>query len=487
MAQMAQAGPTMWETLEASSISTRPAPSKTIVPAGAMHCITASLLLSASALTAAKYTFDPLKHMSGIAPYFEPENPPFDPAAPQGCNVSRAAYLVRHAAIYANDFDYESYIEPFVKKLEASQGNSSINWDRSHALSFLTTWTSPIEDEDIEKLSKVGNLEAMQLGVDVYERYPSFKQPAKIWTSSAERTVLSAESFNEGFAIKENETEIVQIGEYKETGADSLTPYKACPAYSGSRGSSQSMVFQNMYTAPIISRFRHEVPSFNWTASDIYGMQQLCGYETVIRGDSPFCSLDLFSPNEWLQFEYTNDIMYHHNTGYGNPASGAIGYPWLKSNTDLLMSNNASQDIYVSFTHRELPPTVLVALGLFNNTAFSASDDVNATMPNDGINPQRVWQSSRFMSFLTNIAIERLECDSFGYQDNSNQTGEYYRVLVNKNPQLLQGCVDGPGESCSREGFQNFMQEKTRRFSAFSEDCAVTYDNSTDSLTIYQS
>ncbi|KAI5272024.1 phosphoglycerate mutase-like protein [Aureobasidium subglaciale] len=452
-----------------------------------MHSITASLLLSASALTAAKYTFDPLKHMSGIAPYFEPENPPFDPAAPQGCNVTRAAYLVRHAAIYANDFDYESYVEPFVKKLEASQGNSSINWDRSHALSFLTTWTSPIEDEDIEKLSKVGNLEAMQLGVDVYERYPSFKQPAKIWTSSAERTVLSAESFNEGFAIKENETEIVQIGEYEETGADSLTPYKACPAYSGSRGSSQSMVFQNMYTAPIISRFRHEVPSFNWTASDIYGMQQLCGYETVIRGDSPFCSLDLFSANEWLQFEYTNDIMYHHNTGYGNPASGAIGYPWLKSNADLLMSNNASQDIYVSFTHRELPPTVLVALGLFNNTAFSASDDVNATMPNDGINPQRVWQSSRFMSFLTNIAIERLECDSFGYQDHSNQTGEYYRVLVNKNPQLLQGCVDGPGESCSREGFQKFMQEKTQRFSGFSEECGVTYDNSTDSLTIYQS
>ncbi|KAG9542355.1 hypothetical protein KCU86_g22763, partial [Aureobasidium melanogenum] len=68
-----------------------------------MHSATATLLLSASALTTAKYTFDPLKHMSGIAPYFEPHDPTsnFDPAPPQGCNVTRAAYLVRHAAIYA--------------------------------------------------------------------------------------------------------------------------------------------------------------------------------------------------------------------------------------------------------------------------------------------------------------------------------------------------------------------------------------------------
>lgn len=450
-----------------------------------MHPITAALVLSASAVATAKYTFDPLRHMSGIAPYFEPEDPQFDPAPPQGCNVTRAAYLVRHAAIYANDFDYESYIEPFVKKLEASQENSSTNWDASHTLSFLSTWASPIEDEDIEKLSKVGNLEAMKLGVDMYNRYRELKQPNKVWTSTAERTLLSTESFVEGLAIKENGTDIVQIGEYKETGADSLTPYKACPAYSSSRGSSQSTVFQKKYTAPIISRFRSEVPTFNWTASDIYGMQQLCGYETVIRGDSPFCSLDLFSPNEWLQFEYTNDIMYHHNTGYGNPISGVLGYPWVKSTTDLLTSQNAGQDLYVSFTHRELPPTVLVAMGLFNNTAWTASDDVNATMPSDTLNPNRVWQSSNFMSFLTNIGIERLECDSFGYQDNANQTGEYYRVLVNKSPQLLQGCTDGPGESCSKDSFQKFIQEKGQRFSGFSEKCGVEYKNSTNTLSIY--
>jgi len=446
-----------------------------------MRSSTSFAVLSTAALSAAKYTFDPLLHLSGIAPYFEPENPPFDPAPPQGCNVTRAAYLIRHAAIYANDFDYETYIEPFVQKL----ANTSVNWDQSRALSFLSTWKSPIEDDDVSKLSKVGELEAMQLGVDVYCRYPGLKQPQKVWASTAERTMVSAESFVNGLVIKENETSIVQVSEGKKDGADSLTPYQSCPAYSSSRGSKESAVFQKQYTAPIMSRFKSEVSGFNWTASDIYGMQQLCGYETVIRGDSPFCSLDLFSPNEWLQFEYTNDLMYFQNTGYGNPLSGSLGYPWVNATAELLTAKNASQDLYVSFTHRELPPTVLVAMGLFNNSAFSGVDKPNATMPNNYLNPQRVFQTSKFMSFLTNIAIERMECDSFGFQDNANQTGEYYRVLVNNNPQFLDNCTDGPGMSCSRQGFMNFVEERGQSFGNFSGECGVDYSNSTNILSIY--
>jgi acid phosphatase len=114
--------------------------------------------------------------------------------------------------------------------------------------------------------------------------------------------------------------------------------------------------------------------------------------------------------------------MYFQNTGYGNPISGVIGLPWLNATANLLLASNSStsQDLYVSFTHRELPPTVLVAMGLFNNSAFSASNDVNATMPVDTINHRRAWQSSRIMPFLTNIAVEKLQCDSYGFE-----AGEY--------------------------------------------------------------
>ena len=178
-----------------------------------MPSLTAALLISASALTQAKYTFDPLQHLAGIAPYFEPSDPPFDPAPPQGCNVTRAAYLVRHAAIFANDFDYESYIEPFVNKIEAAQKNGTADFSKSPNLAFLSTWQSPIADAELEKLTKVGQMEAFKLGIDIGDRYPSFNQPAKVWTSTAERTVKSAQSFIDGIAVVNNQTTLVQVPE----------------------------------------------------------------------------------------------------------------------------------------------------------------------------------------------------------------------------------------------------------------------------------
>lgn len=287
-------------------------------------------------------------------------------------------------------------------------------------------------------------------------------------------------SFIEGLVRNSSQTNLVEIPEGKNESADSLTPYSSCPAYSSSRGSDQSQAYAKIYTAPIIARFQSEAPGFNFTADDIIGMQELCGYETVIRGESPFCDLSVFTPNEWLSFEYMNDLMYFQNTGYGNEVSGVIGFPWLNATTGLLFEDQADQDIYVSFTHRELPPTVLVAMGLFNNSAFSASGDVNATMPTDAINYNRAWISSRILPFLTNINIEKMQCDSYGYD-----SGEYYRVLVNASPQPLVGCVDGPGMSCSRSAFEAWVGQRGEMFGGFSEKCGVEVNNATDTLSIY--
>jgi acid phosphatase len=235
------------------------------------------------------------------------------------------------------------------------------------------------------------------------------------------------------------------------------------------------------YTAPIISRFNSESSEFNFTTKDIFAMQSLCGYETVIRGSSPFCSTELFTPDEWLSYEYAYDIFYHYNTGYGNPTSGAIGFPWLNSSLSLLTADTAEQDLYISFTHRQLPPTVLVAAGLFNNSDFSGTNDPNATMPTTRINYKRAWVSSHIVPFLTNIAIERLNCSTTTGGDES----PYYRVLVNASPQTLPGCSDGPYELCPASGLQNYLDEREALFGGFSEKCGVDYDNSTDTLSIY--
>lgn len=422
-------------------------------------------------------TFDPLHHLAGIAPYFPPQDPETSPSPPQGCSASRAAYLIRHAAITANDFDYETYLGPFTAKLK----NHTINWSTIPSLSFLSTWTSPVSSSEQEILTRVGKQEANLLGTEIALKYPNLRLPGTVWTSSAERTSLSAESLVRGLEMVDNTVNVTVIPEGRQEAANSLTPYNACTRYSSSFGSKQSSQFIQRYTTPIVKRLNASAPAFNFTSNDVYAMQQFCGYETVIRGSSPFCDLSLFSQDDWLGFEYANDIMYFYNTGYGNEYSGAIGYPWVKASMDLLMANASAQDMYLSFTHRELPPTVLVALGLYNNSAFTGANHVNATMPLDQINYNRAWKSSAILPFLTRIAIEKLNCTgSFGYAD-----GEYYRVLVNEAPQGLPGCSDGPGTSCSRASMQSYLKGRADEAGTYSKVCQVSYANSTDVLSIY--
>ncbi|KAI1811179.1 histidine acid phosphatase [Poronia punctata] len=436
------------------------------------HSATATTLYSS-------YEFNPLEHMGGVAPYFESQDPPSSPLPPQGCKPARAAYLNRHAAIYANDFDYEEYIEPFVSKLE---NNTSIDWSKIPALNFLADWTAPITEAEQELLTRVGKVEATQLGATLSFRYANLKLPSRIWTSSAERTFKSAQSLVRGLETNDDGIGVVSIYESEKSGANSLTPYKSCPAYSGSTGSEQSSRFTERFTGPIAARLNDKVPGFNFTSNDVYGMMELCGYESVIRGFSPFCDLDLFSPDDWLGWEYSADIHYHYNVGYGQPVSGFVGLPWLNATATLLLSEKSDEDLYVSFTHRELPPMVIVAMGLFNNSGPGGSASaINDTMPLDRINHRRAWKSSHVLPFLANLAIERLDCTgSYGYDD-----GEYYRALVNSAPQPLPGCEDGPGSSCSRKGFQDYLEERIDMFQGFSDRCGVDYDNSTDVLSIY--
>lgn len=194
---------------------------------------------TAAGLSPNSYQFDPLRHLAGVAPPFDPLDPPTDPAPPQGCNVTRAGYLVRHAAIYANDYDYETYIDPFIQKLS----NTTVDWTKVPVLSFLSTWQNPITDAEQEMLTRAGKLEAAMLGVDVAQKYQGLRVPKKIWASTAERTVKSAKAFAGGLAEEASDITLEEVPEGEEEGANSLTPYDSCPAYSSSAGSDQATVY----------------------------------------------------------------------------------------------------------------------------------------------------------------------------------------------------------------------------------------------------
>ncbi|KAL3960762.1 hypothetical protein ACCO45_005879 [Purpureocillium lilacinum] len=367
------------------------------------------------------YSFNALEHLAGNSPYFEPvDNPGRQPDPPRGCSVTRAAYLVRHAAINANDFDYEEYLEPFLEKL----GNATkTDWART------------------ELLTRTGKVEAAQLGLSLSYRYPKLRLPKRVWTSTAERTVQSAKGLVRGLELDDDTINVVEVHEGKQAGADSLTPYKSCKGYASDTGSDQQGEYVKAYTAPIVARLNDAVSSqggggFNFTTADVMAMQALCGYETVIRGSSPFCSTDLFTPDEWLQYEYGQDIQYHYNAGYGSRVAGAIGFPWLNATLGLLAGAAPRR------TSHELHRAWRLLLR---------------------------WEQQQQLVVIVRLCF----CVDALPRPSEPQ------------PQVLPGCFDGPGQSCSADGLQKFLRQREGLFGGYSEICGNTYKNSTDAVTFY--
>lgn len=153
--------------------------------------------------------------------------------------------------------------------------------------------------------------------------------------------------------------------------------------------------------------------------------------------------------------------------------------PWVRSALDILSSDNTSstlnQSLYISISHREEPPLVLTALGLFNNSAYYPGLDVNSTMPTDEINYNRAWKTSDILPFLGHVGIERMECTNGTAQAEgaTNATAPFVRILVNSAPIPLPGCQDGPGDSCAFEGFASYIQERAALYGDFIGMCLV--------------
>lgn len=76
------------------------------------------------------------------------------------------------------------------------------------------------------------------------------------------------------------------------TYADSLTSSNGCPNYaSGNNGSATSTAFRATYQATIAKRLNRYLNGLTLVNTDIGVMQDLCGFQTEINGNSQFCDI----------------------------------------------------------------------------------------------------------------------------------------------------------------------------------------------------
>lgn len=406
------------------------------------------------------YEFDPLLHLPGISPYNDAVGFGLDHSAPAGCKVTGASYLVRHAAIYANDDEYEEYIKPFLWKLEEHRGHFS------GPLEFLNKWESPILEDSLEEITPSGKHDAEKVGKHLLQLYPDLVPTTKrILADKKSRTFDTAIAMSKAFPNPES-IEVVRITHDVNGSMDSLIPHKSCPAFTKEPGNKEMRAFLDIYGSKVSSRLASSTP-FKLSPNDVLGLQSLCGYQSAIEGHrSPICSV--FTDAEWMSYEYAWDLKYAHMVGPLNPLSPYLGFPWPHEQLHLLDEDSpnghgwpAGQRFFLSFTHREVPPFVATALGIFNS-----SSDAREEFPTDRVNWVRAWKMSDLIPFLGHVGMEKLKCERPGFDGE-----EFIRFIANTAPRPIPQCQTGPGASCPFDEFKKIIKAGSKKYADFHGVC----------------
>lgn len=371
---------------------------------------------------------------------------------------------------FQNDDEYEEYIKPFLSKLEKHRDG----W--SGPLAFMGEWQSPILEDKLEELTPSGARDAEKVGKHLVERYPDLAEyTTRILADKKSRTFDTATNFTRGFPHHED-IEVVRILDNDNGSMESLVPHKLCDKFNKEPGTKEQHKFIKMYGSSVSARLAPYAP-FKLSPKDVVGMQSICGYESAILGKrSPMCAV--FTDAEWMAYEYHWDLKYAYMVGPLNPLSPYLGFPWLETQSELFAHIDKhdtpsggwpdKQRFFLSFTHREVPPFIATALGLFNS-----SSDAGEQFPTDHINWTRAWRMSDLIPFLGHVGMEKMTCDRGGAVDADGNTGpgEYVRFIANTAPRPIPQCQSGPGASCPFDEFRDFIGKGAKKHKDFHKVC----------------
>lgn len=413
------------------------------------------------------YQFDPLLHLPGISPYFDAVGFGLEHSAPSGCNITAASYIVRHGAIYANDDEYEEFIKPFLWKLEKHRDGP---W--SGPLAFMAKWQSPVLEDKLEDLTPSGAVDATNVGKHLLERYPDLvPNTMRILADKKSRTYDTAANLVKAFPQVE-EIEIVRVTTNANGSMESLIPHKSCENFSKSPGTEEQDKFIEIYGKSVAKRLRPFMP-FELSPFDVVGLQQLCGYESAITGKrSEICSV--FNDAEWMAYEYSWDLKYAYMVGPMNPLSPYLGFPWLQTQSEIFRNiqkrnhpgNSWPEDqrFFLGFTHREVPPFIATALGLFNSSSGATEE-----FPTDHINWTRAWRMADLIPFLGHVGMELMSCERGAVSGDG--PGDFVRFIANTAPRPIPDCQDGPGASCRFKDFRKLIGKGAKKHKDFHKVC----------------
>ncbi|KAI7265764.1 phosphoglycerate mutase-like protein [Hortaea werneckii] len=438
--------------------------------------------------------FDITRYWGNLSPWYSVSSadyglPDASPLIPEDCTINQMLLLYRHGARYPTSGAAPSIFAEKVANATAAGG-----FEVSGELEFLANWNYKL---GAELLTPFGRSQNFQLGVEYRQLYgelldnfttqgalPVFR------TESQDRMVKTAENFAAGFfGVPEYLDQVnIEILVENTTINNSGAPYDVCNnaniADRGSIGSSVAAIFaQNAFNATL-ARLNSEVSgALNFTPTDAIAMLQLCSYETDALGYSSFC--DLFTQEDFLNYEYYFDLIFYYNNGPGSPVSAAQGKgfleEWLARLTHTIPPANSAlnetfdnsstyfplnRSIYADATHEVV---VLDTLTAFNLTALFAGPPLNYTLGgNEGLN---TFVASKLVPFATHFTTQIMTCPA------RNQTRQI-RFLVNDAVVPVHdshpGCPVDPDGLCPFDTMLHVLQARASEID-FKHDCFANY------------
>lgn len=221
------------------------------------------------------------------------------------------------------------------------------------------------DDSQIEQLTSTGpfsgTLGSFTTGVRLRTRYHHLLSSAKaqfpmvkFWASDSRRVIDTARYFGAGFfgLDWQSVATLEIISEDSSLGGDTLTPGDTCLTYvddeeeGHDKGYTVLNTFRETYLGSIRVRLLEHNPEMEFTIDELYAMQEMCGFETTVRGGSHWC--DVFTRDEFLGFEYARDLLHYYRAGPGTKYAAVMGWLWLNATTNLLVEGPSAGPLFFS-------------------------------------------------------------------------------------------------------------------------------------------
>ncbi|KAJ5090608.1 hypothetical protein N7532_009292 [Penicillium argentinense] len=413
--------------------------------------------------------FTNVSHRWGqYSPFFTVAEDSASSAVPDKCEITFVQVLSRHGA----RFPTASKTKKYAKLIKAIQANATAYHGKA---SFLQSYNYTMGSDN---LTSFGKRQMVNSGIKFYERYAALARDHVpfVRASGSSRVIESGELFNEGYQQTKNKDGQAKIGQSsptinvvisEETGSNNTLNHNTCPVFEANqKGDKIEDKYKALIGPAIASRLEEDLPGVTLTNKQVIYLMDMCAFDTISSTAdgsilSSFC--DLFTDNEWNQYNYLQSLSKYYSYGAGNPLGPTQGVGFVNeliarmTHTPVLddTSTNHTLDapgaatfpfnasIYADFTHDNGMIPIFFAMGLYNGTNPLPLSHVQSAASSDG------YSAAWTVPLGARAYIEMMRCNS--------QREPLVRVLVNDRVVSLHGCpVDSLGR-CRRKDFINAL------------------------------